>query len=101
MKVVAVFLVAVWLALLGVELVEGSRLAKQGARDFVAPMEAAISSLGKAEICDDKWTGELDGLVETPVFAVTQSIPFDERPGSVKFIKNRVPIYTLHVTFLI
>jgi hypothetical protein len=98
---VAASLVTVWLSVLGIELVGGSCLAKQGARDLVAPMEAAISSLGGAEISDDRWTGEQDCFLEATVFATTRSVFIKEHPMPVKFVMDGPRIYMLHATFLI
>jgi hypothetical protein len=100
-KVIAASLVTVWFAFFGVEFLWASGLFGSGRLDVVGSVEAALNSLTRTEIPDDRLTAEPDSPPEFFNLSVTESFPFGYPPKTAKFVKTTFHIYKLHVAFLL
>lgn len=100
-RIIAALLVTVWLAFFGVEFLWASGLVGPSRLDVVEPVEAALNSLTRAEIPDEKLAEAPDSLLVFFNPPVLESALFGHAPKTAKSVKGSFHIYKLHVALLL
>ena len=103
-RVVAASLVAIWFALLGIELLQDAGLVKYAAPDIVESVQATLASFGRAiPIFEDDQAAAQANLTTLSSAYTTrrQSFLFQQAGKERELLKEGVPIYKLQHVFLI